>query len=228
METVAGPLSDLSLTRPSFYADPAQIALPGAAEPREGGREARWYKNCPSLLLRERNNGWQRTTQSTMRRYGGVRHDSRPGSNSPDRSVQMHQTHDLLVLAAPMPGAEPEIAVTIRGDHLTICGEYRGSRHDQPEILLSEWTVGPYYREVSPATARGWRVDQCNLWQRRAGPVHAEAGTWSAGESYRVPTSALTNTRGQRVGYTGAHMEPTPTQARSQHRAQANRPTDQP
>ena len=49
-----------------------------------------------------------------------------------------------------MPGLEPaDIAVTIRGDHLTICGEYRGSRHDQPEILLSEWTVGPYYREVS-------------------------------------------------------------------------------
>jgi HSP20 family protein len=64
--------------------------------------------------------------------------------------VQMHQTSDLLVLAAPMPELEPaDITVAISGDRLIVCGEYRGSRHAQPEALLSEWTIGPYYREVT-------------------------------------------------------------------------------
>jgi hypothetical protein len=48
------------------------------------------------------------------------------------------------------------------------------------------------------------------------------------GRNTEFRLQALTDTRGQRVGHTGAHIEPTSAQARSQHRAQANRPTDQP
>jgi HSP20 family protein len=59
--------------------------------------------------------------------------------------VQLHQADDRLVLATPMPGLEPQdIAVVIRGDRVTMRGEYRGSRQEQPEILVSEWTIGPY------------------------------------------------------------------------------------
>ena len=151
-----------------------------------------------------------------------------PGLQQPQTvPVQMHQTHDLLVLAAPMPGLEPaDIAVTIRGDHLTICGEYRGSRHDQPEILLSEWTVGPQYREVSLPQLVGWRVDQCDLWQRRAGPVHAEAGTWSAGSHTEFRPGTLTDTRGQRAAtgaQGGAHADAGPEPAPG-----PGEPTDRP
>src|SRR4051812_29405270 len=153
-----------------------------------------------------------------------------PGLQQPQTvPVQMHQTHDLLVLAAPMPGLEPaDIAVTIRGDHLTICGEYRGSRHDQPETLLSEWTVGPYYREVSlPQLVDGELTNATYgngvliLSMPKRAPGAQESHT-----EFRL--QALTDTRGQRVGHTGAHIEPTSTQARSQHRAQANRPIDRP
>ena len=64
--------------------------------------------------------------------------------------VQLHQANDRLVLATPMPGLEPQdIAVVIRGDRVTMHGEYRGSRQEQPEILVSEWTIGPYYREIT-------------------------------------------------------------------------------
>src|SRR5262245_17809821 len=63
--------------------------------------------------------------------------------------VQVHKAADLIVLAAPMPGLEPEdISVYISGERVTIRGDYRGSRQDQPEVLISEWTIGPYYREV--------------------------------------------------------------------------------
>ena len=63
--------------------------------------------------------------------------------------VQVYQTDNRLVLAAPMPGLEPQdISVHIDGDRVAIDGVYRGSRRDHPEILVSEWTVGPYHREV--------------------------------------------------------------------------------
>ena len=141
--------------------------------------------------------------------------------------VQMHQTHELLVLAAPMPGLEPEdITVTIRGDHLTICGEYRGSRHDQPEILLSEWTVGPYYREVIlPQLVDGELTNATygNGVLVLSMPKLAPGAQRSKTE-FRL--QALTDTRGQRVGHIGAHIEPTSMPDRGKRRAQANRRTD--
>ena len=64
--------------------------------------------------------------------------------------VQLHQADDRLGLATPLPGLEPQdIAVAISGDRLTIRGAYRGSRQEQPATLVSEWTMGPYYREIT-------------------------------------------------------------------------------
>src|SRR2546421_419754 len=63
--------------------------------------------------------------------------------------VQLHQAAKRLVLAAPMPGLEPQdIVVTIHDERVIIHGAYRGSRQGQPEILVSEWTIGPYHREL--------------------------------------------------------------------------------
>ncbi|MGE3539754.1 MAG: Hsp20/alpha crystallin family protein [Candidatus Tectimicrobiota bacterium] len=63
--------------------------------------------------------------------------------------VQLHQAEQRLVLAAPMPGLAPQdITVTIHSDRVIIDGVYRGSRQGQPELLVSEWTVGPYYRDM--------------------------------------------------------------------------------
>ena len=143
--------------------------------------------------------------------------------------VQMHQTPNLLVLAAPMPGLEPDdITVTIKNAHLTIGGAYRGSRQHQPEILLSEWTVGPYYREVRlPQLVDGALTNATYgngvlvLSMPKLAP-----GAQGCDTEFRL--QALTDTRGQRVGHTGAHMEPTSTQARHQARAQAHRQTDRP
>ena len=63
--------------------------------------------------------------------------------------LQVHQADGRLVLATPMPGLEAEdISVIISGNRVTLRSEYRGSRQNQPEILISEWTMGPYYREA--------------------------------------------------------------------------------
>jgi HSP20 family molecular chaperone IbpA len=55
--------------------------------------------------------------------------------------VQIHQNEDLIVLAAPMPGLEPQgITVSIAANRVKILGEYRGSRYEQPDVIVSEWT----------------------------------------------------------------------------------------
>jgi HSP20 family protein len=142
--------------------------------------------------------------------------------------VQMHQTDDRLVLAAPMPGLEPEdISVTISGDHVTIHGDYRGSRHDQPGVLLSEWTMGPYYREVAlPQPVDGVLTNATYgngvlvLSMPKLAP-----GTQGSNAAFRL--EALQGTRGQRVGHTGAAMQPTTTQERHQRKKSASQRTDQ-
>jgi HSP20 family protein len=75
---------------------------------------------------------------------------------SPERTelqqvpVKLYRTEDLVTVAAPMPGLEAEnIAVDVMGDgRLVLRGQLRGALKDVKEVLVDEWSVGPYYREV--------------------------------------------------------------------------------
>lgn len=65
--------------------------------------------------------------------------------------VKVYRSPDRLMIAAPMPGMEPEdIVVQITEDGLLILdGELRGLlKDDFKELLLDEWTVGAYHREL--------------------------------------------------------------------------------
>jgi HSP20 family protein len=72
-------------------------------------------------------------------------------------SVRIYQIDDRIMVAAPMPGSESEdIAVTIVGTHVTIRGEERGPGQHERDLILAEWTVGPYYRKpVLPQPVNG-------------------------------------------------------------------------
>src|SRR2546421_654562 len=64
--------------------------------------------------------------------------------------VKVYRTVDRLMVAAPMPGLQPEdivVEVTDSG-HLILQGEVRGLLKDVKELLLDEWTVGGYYRDL--------------------------------------------------------------------------------
>src|SRR5437879_6763789 len=54
------------------------------------------------------------------------------------------------MVAAPMPGLQPEdILVEVTGDgHLILQAVVRALLKDVKELLLDEWSVGSYYREV--------------------------------------------------------------------------------
>ena len=63
--------------------------------------------------------------------------------------VRLYQTDDQLMLAAPLPGLQPDdIRVTITQSRIMIRGVERGPGQHDRDVLLDEWTVGPYYREV--------------------------------------------------------------------------------
>jgi HSP20 family protein len=66
--------------------------------------------------------------------------------------VKVYRTAERLMVAAPMPGLEPEnILVTVStSGQLVLEGEPRGSLKGFPdkELLIDEWSVGGYYRKL--------------------------------------------------------------------------------
>ncbi len=64
--------------------------------------------------------------------------------------IKMYRTTDRLMVATPMPGLEPEdIVVEVRQDgRLMIHGDLRGMLKDVKELLVDEWSVGHYHREL--------------------------------------------------------------------------------
>jgi HSP20 family protein len=65
--------------------------------------------------------------------------------------IKMYRAPERLMIAAPLPGMEAEdILVKIdSGPRLVISGELRGLLKDIKELLVDEWSVGRYYREVT-------------------------------------------------------------------------------
>ena len=72
--------------------------------------------------------------------------------------LKVYRTLDRLTVAAPMPGLQPEdILVEVTDDgRLILKGELRGVLKDVKELLINEWSVGGYYRELPlPASVDG-------------------------------------------------------------------------
>jgi hypothetical protein len=92
---------------------------------------------------------------------------------------------------------------------VTIRGEYRGSRQNQPEILISEWTIGPYYREVvlpQPVDGALTNATYGNGVLVLSMPI-LQPGEQGGYTEFRL--EADKGARGQRVGHTGSDIQPT-------------------
>lgn len=123
--------------------------------------------------------------------------------------VQVYQTDNRLVLAAPMPGLEPEdISVCIRGDRVTIASAYRGSRRDHPEILLSEWTIGPYHREVVLPQPVNGVLTNATYGNGVLVLSMPKLALGEATQTTEFRLEAIESVRGQRVGHTGWDIQP--------------------
>lgn len=75
--------------------------------------------------------------------------------------VKMYRAEDVLTVAAPMPGLDAHtLGVEIGAEGaLTLRGDLKGALDDLKELLVHEWSVGPYHRELQlPVSVDGSRT----------------------------------------------------------------------
>jgi HSP20 family protein len=126
--------------------------------------------------------------------------------------VRIYQTDDRIMVAAPLPGLEPEnIAVTVTGDRVTIRGEERGPGQHERDILVAKWAVGPYYREVTLSQSVDGPLSNATY----GNGVLVLALPKFIGERPRTSAEfqlqAVAATHGKRVGHSGSAIQPAAT-----------------
>lgn len=140
--------------------------------------------------------------------------------------VRMYQIDDRIMVAAPLPGLEPaDISVTIAGARVTIRGEERGPGQHERDLLLAEWTIGPYYREImlpQPVNGALTNATYGNGVLVIAMPKIAYEQPDTAAEFQLQAIGATTH--GERIGHSGSMISPTTTQDHQQkHDAEGQR-----
>ena len=123
--------------------------------------------------------------------------------------VRIYDAEEQLVLAAPLPGLEPEnISVTLAGNKVAIRGEERGPGQHRRDVIMDEWTIGPYYREVTlpqPVDGNLTNATYGNGVLVLSMPKRSDANA-SSGASFRLhPVDAI---HGERIGHTGMDIYP--------------------
>ena len=142
--------------------------------------------------------------------------------------VRVYTTDSRIMIAAPMAGLEPEdISVTVADTHVTIRGQERGPRQHERDLLMAEWTVGPYERRIDlPRPVNGALANATygNGVLVLALPIMAPG---QPGVRSEFILEVIAATRGERVGHTGRDLHPTTTQERRQKTAQMDRTAKQ-
>jgi HSP20 family protein len=130
--------------------------------------------------------------------------------------LQIHENDSQIVLAAPMPGLEPQdISVVIAGDKVTISGNYRGARQDKENVLLAEWTVGPYVREIVLPQPVNGQLTNATYGNGVLALAMPKTQTENGHTEFQI--EVVQSTLGQRIGHTGSDLRPMTT-AEHRHR----------
>jgi HSP20 family protein len=117
--------------------------------------------------------------------------------------IRMYQTADRLMVAVPMPGLEADdIAITVCEDRIVLHGEERGPGQHELDLLVAEWCIGPYHREIElPVPVDGPRANASyGNGVLVVSLPKAEAGRGATAHFELVPTASA---RGERVGHRG-------------------------
>jgi HSP20 family protein len=116
--------------------------------------------------------------------------------------VKVYRTGARLMIAAPMAGLEPEnIVVEVTNDsHLILHGDQRALLKDIKELLLDEWSVGVYHREIAlpvPVNAGCANVTYGNGVLMVALPISDQTS------AARLTLERITPTHGEHKGNAG-------------------------
>ena len=65
--------------------------------------------------------------------------------------VKVYRTDERLMIAAPMAGLEPEniVVEVTKAGRLILHGDQRAMLKEVKELLVDEWSVGVYHRELA-------------------------------------------------------------------------------
>ena len=121
--------------------------------------------------------------------------------------VRLSKSDAHLLLVAPMPGINPaDISVTIAARTLKIEGRQTGSRQDEKDMIIEEWTIGPYYRELElPEAVNG------SLTNATFGNGVLTLAMPASGDDLsvvKIQLETIDTARGERIGHKGADIHP--------------------
>jgi len=124
--------------------------------------------------------------------------------------LRIYRAPDHVVLVAPMPGLEPQdISVTIADNFVSIMGKERGPGQHNRELIVNEWRIGPYFREVSldqPVNGALTNATYGNGVLVLSMPTMKDGKSDSEAAFELTPVEA---TRGERIGHIGSEIRPT-------------------
>ncbi len=123
--------------------------------------------------------------------------------------LRIYQSDTHLMVAAPMPGIEPgDIRISIEGDHLVIGGQERGVGQDRRDVLLDEWRIGPYYRDVTlPHIVKG-ELTNATYGNGVLLLSIPKARTGEQAGRAEIRLQEINSTRGERIGHEGSEIRP--------------------
>ncbi len=119
--------------------------------------------------------------------------------------VRVYQTDSRIMVAAPMPGLEPEdIHVTVEGPSVVIHGEQRGVHQDDRDLLMTEWEIGPYHRDLTLPESVDGRTANATYGNGVLVLILPKA-TAGVTEKSEILLEAIEPTVGMRIGHSGKH-----------------------
>ncbi|HWP58405.1 MAG TPA: Hsp20/alpha crystallin family protein [Candidatus Acidoferrales bacterium] len=126
--------------------------------------------------------------------------------------VRVYQSDDHIMIAVPMPGLEAaDISVNISGTHVVLRGAERGVGQHERDLLLEEWRIGPYCREITlphPVAGTLANATYGNGVLVLSMPKLKPGETPTGADFQLQPIDA---TRGERVGHSGKAIKPKTT-----------------
>ena len=137
------------------------------------------------------------------------------GSTRQTLPVRMYQTGERVMIATPMPGLEPgDISVRVEGERVTIDGEERGPHQHEKDLLVAEWAVGPYHREIDLPHPVNGPLTNATYGNGVLVLSMPKASSGERGASADIRLQPIDATRGERVGHTGRDVQPQPESQR--------------
>jgi HSP20 family molecular chaperone IbpA len=136
--------------------------------------------------------------------------------------VRIYETERRIMVVTPMPGLEPrDIEVSIDADRVTLHGRARGPHQHDLTLLVSEWSIGPYHREVRLPVKVAATLANATYDNGVVVLCLPKAAAGSAPSQAKITLEVIEATRGEHVGHVGREVTPTSTR---EHRAGKHKP----